>query len=74
MNKDEIIGLIQNELNKFAKSNNIQKIVQTEIEKQFKSTKTKKEMIDISSKVIVELFKTFYLKKSFWENNIKNVK
>ena len=31
-------------------------------------------MIDLATKVVVELFKTLWQRKSFWESALKNVK
>ena len=33
-----------------------------------------KEVVDISTKVMVELYKTFWLRRDFWERQIKNLK
>ena len=32
------------------------------------------KIVELSTKVIVELFKTLWHKKSTWENSLKNVK
>jgi hypothetical protein len=32
------------------------------------------KIVDLSTKVVVELFKTLWLRKSFWEAPLKNVK
>jgi hypothetical protein len=32
------------------------------------------KVIDLSTKVVVELFKTLWQRKSFWETSLKNVK
>ena len=32
------------------------------------------KMVDLATKVVVELFKTLWQRKSFWESAIKNVR
>ena len=32
------------------------------------------KIVDLSTKVVVELFKTLWLRKNFWEAPLKNVK
>jgi hypothetical protein len=32
------------------------------------------KIIDLSTKVVVELFKTLWQRKSFWESSLKSVK
>jgi hypothetical protein len=32
------------------------------------------KIVDLSTKVVVELFKTLWQRKSFWESALKNVK
>ena len=44
------------------------------VDQQMKSgRKTRAEVVDIVSKVTLELYKTFWLRRSFWTSQIKNV-
>tara|TARA_R110001599_G_scaffold132154_2_gene308615 strand:+ start:2650 stop:2907 length:258 start_codon:yes stop_codon:yes gene_type:complete len=56
--KNTIIDLVEKELN-----SNSGKLARTH----------KKKVAAISTKVLVELYKVFWLRRSFWENQIKNV-
>ena len=38
------------------------------------SKKVDDKIVDLSTKVVVELFKTLWQRKSFWESALKNVK
>lgn len=48
----------------------IEKMIQKEL-----GTKTiDDKIVDLSTKVVVELFKTLWQRKSFWETSLKSVK
>ena len=48
----------------------VRKMIQKEL-----GTRTMDErIIDLSTKVVVELFKTLWQRKSFWDSAIKNVR
>ena len=44
------------------------------IQKEIGSKSIDDKIVDLSTKVVVELFKTLWQRKSFWENSLKNVK
>ena len=57
--KTTIIDLVDSELKK----------------KNSKLNKTHKaEVIDVSTKVLIELYRTFWLRRSFWDSQIKNIR
>lgn len=72
--KKEIEVLIRNEIKHFMKSNQITDLITKEIKKELKEKVYDEKMVDISTKVVVELFKTLWIRKSFWEGALKNVK
>ena len=51
-------------------------VVEAELKKKNgKLAKTNRaEMVDVSTKVLIELYRTFWLRRSFWDAQIKNVK
>lgn len=72
--KNEIEKLVRNEIKDFMKSNNLIDLVKKEIYKELNNKKYDDKIVDLSSKVVVELFKTMWQRKSFWEGAIKKVK
>jgi hypothetical protein len=49
-------------------------IVMRIIQKELGGRRIDERMVDLATKVVVELFKTFWQRKSFWEGAIKNVR
>lgn len=72
--KKEIEKIVKDELKQFINSTNIHKKVVDTIRDELGTKKIDDKIIDLSTKVVVELFKTLWTKKSFWENSLKNVK
>lgn len=72
--KNEIEKIIRHEIKIFMKSNQIFDLVSKELKKELNNKKYNDNIVDLSSKVVVELFKTMWQRKSFWEGAIKNVK
>jgi hypothetical protein len=72
--KSEIERIAKNEINNFMKSSNATRIVVKMIQDELGTKKTSEKMVDLATKVVVELFKTLWQRKSFWENSLKNVK
>jgi hypothetical protein len=72
--KSEIERIAKNEINNFMKSSNATRIVVKMIQDELGTKKTTEKMVDLATKVVVELFKTLWQRKSFWENSLKNVK
>ena len=50
------------------------KIVLKAIQDELGSKTVDDKIIDLSTKVVVELFKTLWQRKSFWESALKNVR
>ncbi len=72
--KKEIEKLIKKEFKSFLDTTQAHNIVIGMIQKEFGFKKLDDKIIDLSTKVVVELFKTLWQRKSFWEGAIKNVK
>ena len=78
--KKEIERIARKEIKDFMASVKFEKdvvdVVDTELKKKnSKISKTHRaEVVDVSTKVLIELYKTFWLRRSFWDSQIKNVK
>ena len=78
--KKEIERITRKELKDFLSSTKFEKdvvdVVDSELKKKNgKLSKTNRaEMVDVSTKVLIELYRTFWLRRSFWDSQIKNVK
>jgi hypothetical protein len=44
------------------------------IQKEIGARSVDERIVDLSSKVVVELFKTLWQRKSFWETSLKSVR
>ena len=51
--------------------NEIEKLIDLQIKN---GRKTRSEIVDIISKVTLELYKTFWFRRSMWQSEIKRVK
>jgi hypothetical protein len=72
--KREIEKIVKKEINDFMDSTNAHKIVVKIIQDELGTKKIDDKIIDLSTKVVVELFKTLWQRKSFWEGSLKNVR
>ena len=71
--KREIENITKKEIRDFMNSSNATKIVVKMIQAELGTKKVDDKIIDLSTKVVVELFKTLWQRKSFWETALKNV-
>ena len=73
--KDEIARIARKEIKDFMTKpqfkNEIQKLIADEIKK---GRNTRSEIVDIISKVTLELYKTFWFRRSMWQSEIKRVR
>tara|TARA_R110001583_G_scaffold1590_1_gene12414 strand:- start:153 stop:395 length:243 start_codon:yes stop_codon:yes gene_type:complete len=73
--KDEIARIARKEIKDFMAKpqfkNEIQKLIANEIKK---GRNTRTEIVDIVSKVMLELYKTFWFRRSMWQSEIKRVR
>jgi hypothetical protein len=72
--KQEIERITRKEIKDFMDSTQAHKIVLKTIQNELGSKNIDDKIIDLSTKVVVELFKTLWQRKSFWEGALKNVK
>jgi hypothetical protein len=72
--KSEIERIVKKEIKDFMNSTQAHRIVIKTIQDELGTKKIDDKIIDLSTKVVVELFKTLWQRKSFWEGAIKNVR
>lgn len=72
--KKEIEKIIHKEMKNFLEASQAQKIVIGIIQKELGTKKIDDKIVDLATKVVVELFKTLWQRKSFWESSLKNVR
>jgi|TARA_R110000803_G_scaffold13218_3_gene37301 hypothetical protein len=72
--KTEIKGIFKDEFEKKLKSSDLKDVIEKIVIKQLGSDKkTKKEVAKITQKVLIQVFKTFWVRRNFWSNNLENV-
>jgi len=73
--RDEIARIARKEMKDFMSKpqikNEVQKVVTQEIKK---GRNTRTEIVDMVSKVMLELYKTFWFRRSMWQSEIKRVR
>lgn len=72
--KQEIEKIARQEMKDFLDTTQAHKIVIKIIQDELGSKKIDQKIVDLSTKVVVELFRVLWQRKSFWENAINNVK
>ena len=72
--KKDIERIVRKEIKDFMESTQASRIVVKIIQDELGTRKIDDKIIDLSSKVVVELFKTLWQRKSFWEGALKNVR
>lgn len=72
--KREIEKIAKKEVKDFLESTQAHSIVVKVIQKELGTKNIDDKIVDLSTKVVVELFKTLWQKKSFWEGSLKNVR
>jgi AAA+ superfamily predicted ATPase len=72
--KKEIEKIVTKEIKDFMSSTNAHKMVIDMVKKEMGARDINDKVIDLSTKVVVELFKTLWQRKSFWETSLKNVR
>ena len=72
--KAEVERIARKEIKDFMDSTQAQNIVVKIIQKELGTKKIDDKIVDLSTKVVVELFKTLWQRKSFWESSLKNVR
>lgn len=72
--KKEIEKIVEKEIERFMHSTNASKVVVKMIQDELGTKNIDDKIVDLSTKVVVELFKTLWQRKSFWEGALKSVK
>jgi len=72
--KKEIERIVEKEIERFMSSTNATKLVVKMIQDELGTKKIDEKIVDLSTKVVVELFKTLWQRKSFWESALKSVR
>ena len=72
--KKEIEKITQKEIKSFLDTTQAHNIVTKIIQQELGTKKIDEKIVDLSTKVVVELFKTLWQRKSFWEGPLKSVK
>ena len=72
--KREIEKIVKKEIKDFMDSTQAHRIVIKTIQDELGTKNIDDKIVDLSTKVVVELFKTLWQRKSFWEGPLKNVK
>lgn len=72
--RKQIETIARNEMKSFLETTQAHNIVLRMIQKELGGKRIDDKMVDLATKVVVELFKTLWQRKSFWEGAIKNVR
>jgi hypothetical protein len=72
--KREIERITKKEIKDFMDSTQAHRIVVKTIQDELGTKRIDDKIVDLSTKVVVELFKTLWQRKSFWESSLKSVK
>jgi hypothetical protein len=70
----QIERIARKEMKDFLNDTQLHNTVVKIIQKELGTRKIDEKIVDLSTKVVVELFKTLWQRKSFWENPLKSVK
>ena len=70
----EIEKITKKEIKSFLETTQVHNIVVKMIQDELGTKNIDNKIVDLSTKVVVELFKTLWIRKSFWEGPLKNVK
>ncbi len=74
IDKKEIEKIVKKEMKDFLDTTQAHNIVIKIIQKELGTRRIDDKIVDLSTKVVVELFKTLWQRKGFWESAIKNVR
>ena len=72
--KSQIENIVRKEIKAFMDSTQAHTIVIKAIQDELGTKKIDDKIVDLSTKVVVELFKTLWQRKSFWESALNSVR
>lgn len=70
----EIEKITKKEIKSFLETTQAHNIVVKMVQDELGTKDIDSKIVDLSTKVVVELFKTLWLRRNFWEAPLKNVK
>jgi hypothetical protein len=70
----EMEAIARREMKSFLDSTQAHNVIIKAIQNELGTKKIDDKIVDLATKVVVELFKTLWQRKSFWESSLKNVK
>jgi hypothetical protein len=71
--KNQIQTIAKKEIKDFLNGTQAHKIVVDMVKKEMGARDINKKVVELSTKVVVELFKQLWQRKSFWEGPLKNI-
>ena len=72
--KSEIRAIAKKEMKAFLDTTQAHNVVIRVIQQELGTRRIDDKIVNLSTKVVVELFKVLWQRKSFWETSLKNVK
>jgi hypothetical protein len=72
--KKEIESIVKKEIKSFLDTTQAHKMVIDMVKKEMGTRDINDKVVELSTKVVVELFKQLWQRKSFWEGPLKNVR
>jgi seryl-tRNA(Sec) selenium transferase len=72
--RKEMEAIARREMKSFLDSTQAHNVIIKIIQKELGTNKINDKIVDLATKVVVELFKTLWQRKSFWESSLKNVR
>ena len=72
----KIERMVRKEMKDFMDSSRIKNLVIKSVEEELskKGVVDKKQVVDISTKALVELFRQLWMRRRFWEQPVKNIR
>ena len=69
----KIERIARKEMRSFLNNTQLQNMVVNTVRKEIKDKRNEKRIVELCSKVIVELYKTLWMRRSMWDTQIKRV-
>tara|TARA_Y100001963_G_C6502862_1_gene318643 strand:- start:301 stop:540 length:240 start_codon:yes stop_codon:yes gene_type:complete len=69
----KIERIARKEMRNFLSNTQLQNMVINTVRKEIKDKRNEKRIVELCSKVIVELYKTLWMRRSMWDTQIKRV-
>ena len=72
--KNEIANIAKKEIKTFLDTTQAHTIIMKMLQKELGNKKVDEAMVDVATKVIIELYKTLWSRKEFWASALKSVR